>query len=121
MKSRLCGGNRDGSLGATYPPGGGAVVRYDVPVRVRALKSEAKDEDIYLCGRGYLAGAGLIDRLVLKVNPILLGDGVRLFGETSSLPAAPLTRCVAYESGVVELEYGLAIPDVNDNVTGQQP
>ncbi len=99
-----------------------AVIRNDVPARVRALKSEAKDGGIYLCGGGHLAGqlagAGLIDRLVLKVNPILLGDGVRLFGETSSLPAATLTRCVAYDSGVVELEYALAHPDLNDNGIG---
>ncbi|WP_425391794.1 dihydrofolate reductase family protein [Ekhidna sp.] len=51
--------------------------------RVRELKSEI-GSDIYLCGGGLFAGwlleHSLIDVLKLKVNPIILGEGVRLFG-----------------------------------------
>ncbi len=48
------------------------------------LKADA-DGPIYLCGGGAFAGAllemGVIDILRLKRAPILLGGGVRLFGE----------------------------------------
>ena len=41
--------------------------------------------DIYLCGGGMFAGwllkNGMIDEVKLKVNPIILGEGVRLFGD----------------------------------------
>ncbi|WP_420578044.1 dihydrofolate reductase family protein [Ekhidna sp.] len=51
---------------------------------IRELKSEI-GSDIYLCGGGMFAGwlmeNGMIDELKLKVNPIILGDGVRLFGD----------------------------------------
>ncbi|GAA1918838.1 dihydrofolate reductase family protein [Nocardioides hwasunensis] len=63
--------------------------RSDLPVevvpeeplaRVRELKAEA-GKDIWLVGGGTLAHALLpeIDRLVLKVNPSVIGDGKRLF------------------------------------------
>lgn len=53
---------------------------------VKELKEEL-GSDIYLCGGGLFAGwlmqNGMIDELKLKVNPIILGDGVRLFGDYS--------------------------------------
>lgn len=63
--------------------------RTDLPVevvgddplgRVRQLKAE-EGRDIWLVGGGTLAHALLpeIDRLVLKVNPSVIGDGKRLF------------------------------------------
>lgn len=63
--------------------------RTDLPVevvgddplgRVQQLKAE-EGRDIWLVGGGTLAHALLpeIDRLVLKVNPSVLGDGKRLF------------------------------------------
>lgn len=60
------------------------VVASDPVARVRELKAEEGAEeggDIWLVGGGTLAHALLpeIDRLVLKVNPSVIGDGVRLF------------------------------------------
>lgn len=62
------------------------IVAGDPVERVRELKSE-DGADIWLVGGGTLAHALLpeIDRLVLKVNPSVIGDGVRLF----SGPFAP--------------------------------
>ncbi len=62
------------------------IVTGDPVERVRELKSE-DGADIWLVGGGTLAHALLpeIDRLVLKVNPSVIGDGVRLF----SGPFAP--------------------------------
>lgn len=53
---------------------------------VHDLKNQA-GSDIYLCGGGMFAGwlleNHLIDEVKLKVNPIILGDGIRLFGDYS--------------------------------------
>lgn len=58
-----------------------------VPVELDAIckLKEGVGSDIYLCGGGMFAGwlmeNGLIDELKLKVNPIILGEGIRLFGD----------------------------------------
>jgi len=75
---------------------------------VQRLKAEPTCSAIWLCGGGELASALVdeIDRLVIKVNPMLLGAGIPLFG-----PAAPavtsfdLVRSRAFGSGVVVNEY----------------
>jgi riboflavin biosynthesis pyrimidine reductase len=58
--------------------------------------------DVYLCGGGALAGslldAGLIDRLVLKVNPLVFGRGARRV-------ACVLTPSRACDSGVTLLRH----------------
>lgn len=63
------------------------IVSADPVARVRALKEE-DGLDIWLVGGGTLAHALLpeVDRLVLKVNPTVLGSGISLFagGETSA-------------------------------------
>ncbi|MCR9145016.1 MAG: dihydrofolate reductase family protein [bacterium] len=57
--------------------------------RVRELR-ETAGTDIYLCGGGAFARslleAGLIDRIKLKINPIILGGGVGLFSEAGIGP-----------------------------------
>ena len=74
---------------------------------VRALKEE-DGKGIWLCGGGALAAvlADEIDRLVLKISPVLIGDGIPLFGRRAYTPQA-LTRTAttAFESGVVLAEY----------------
>lgn len=49
---------------------------------------DSSPTNVYLCGGGQFAGwlldHGLIDILKLKINPILLGGGVRIFGESTS-------------------------------------
>jgi len=65
--------------------------------------------DIYLCGggmfAGFLADLGLIDRLVLKLAPVVIGDGVRLFDAISDRLDFHLRSSKKYDSGVVLLEY----------------
>lgn len=65
---------------------------------------------IWLCGGGTLAGvlADRIDRLILKVNPIILGDeGIPLFAGAAGGAAGPwaLASSRPFESGVVIDEY----------------
>ena len=74
---------------------------------VRKLKRE-KGSGIWLAGGGILASAlvGEIDRMILKVNPVLLGSGKRLFAERAYSPTrSRLVASESFESGVVVNEY----------------
>jgi dihydrofolate reductase len=53
----------------------------DVAARVKALKQE-DGGSVWLCGGGRLAASLMphLDRLLLKVSPVILGAGVPLFG-----------------------------------------
>lgn len=70
---------------------------------VKALKNTV-GSPIYLCGGGEFAGFllkhGLIDELKLKINPVLFGAGIGLFG--SFQPPVPLEHLstVSYGGGV---------------------
>lgn len=79
----------------------------DALATVRSLKQE-EGLDIYLCGGGALAGALLpeIDRIILKRNPVVLGAGIPLFGNTAFEPSGfQPVRSRTFESGVVIEEY----------------
>lgn len=80
----------------------------DVSGYVQRLKSEV-GKDIWLCGGGQLAGYllshDLIDEVVLKVNPIILGEGRPLFAEVTTRPSLRLTSTHPYPNGVVLLSY----------------
>lgn len=75
---------------------------------VRSLKAEAGDAGIWLCGGGTLAARlrDEIDQMVLKVNPVILGEGIPLFARTGYSPT-PFTHVAstAYGSGVVVNRY----------------
>lgn len=74
---------------------------------VRRLKAES-ERGVWLCGGGRLASAvaSEIDRLVLKVNPVLLGAGVPVVADAAYDPTRfDLERATPYDSGVVVLEY----------------
>src|SRR5262249_25102569 len=65
---------------ARSPDADGTLVSGDPVAFVKGLKEEP-GKDIWLCGGGELATALApeIDELILKVNPVLLGSGIRLF------------------------------------------
>ena len=48
---------------------------------------------------------GLVDEIRLSIAPILLGDGLRLFGDSGSERRWHLKDVVAYKNGFVELLY----------------
>lgn len=83
------------------------IVRDDAAAVVRALK-EGEGSDIYLCGGSRLAGAlldaRLIDRLVVKLNPFVMGEGRPLFSSAASARLAG-TFTKRYENGVVLAGY----------------
>lgn len=82
-------------------------VTTDPVATVRTLRREGGG-GIHLAGGGALAGTLIdeIDRLVLKINPVVLGDGVPLFGGASYADRRfRSTRTRAFDSGVVIAEY----------------
>jgi len=52
--------------------------------------------------------AGLLDRLQLHVVPLLMGNGVRLFGEQGPVGGLELTSSVESPTGVIHLGYRAA-------------
>jgi dihydrofolate reductase len=81
----------------------------DDPVdTVRALKAQP-GRAIYLCGGGALAAhlyrARLVDEIIVKVNPLLLGGGIRLFGDAIPVTQLALRDARIYPNGVAVLAY----------------
>jgi dihydrofolate reductase len=76
---------------------------------VRALKG-MDDGELVILGSGVLvrslAAAGLIDRYVLTILPVVLGSGTRLFGDTY----APMTveKSFTSKSGIVVATYAVS-------------
>jgi dihydrofolate reductase len=75
---------------------------------VNALKRES-GKGIWLCGGGNLATAlftnHLIDQLILKVNPFLMGAGIPLFSDAIPQTALELTDRKIFKNGVLLLDY----------------
>jgi dihydrofolate reductase len=87
------------------------LVSGDPVALIRELKAESSTKEIWLCGGGTLARTlrNEIDRLVLKINPVLLGSGIPVFA-----PGPPSNRSFvlestrAFESGVLMTSYRAA-------------
>jgi dihydrofolate reductase len=84
------------------------LVSEDVIDFVRDLKREA-GKGIYLCGGADLAATllaeGLIDEIILKVNPALFGSGIPLFSGVVQQGALDLVDGKTYSNGLVLLRY----------------
>ena len=48
---------------------------------------------------------GLVDEIKLTIAPVLLGDGLRLFGDSPREKRWNLEDVAAYKNGFVELTY----------------
>ncbi|UFH57060.1 dihydrofolate reductase family protein [Spirosoma sp. KNUC1025] len=83
---------------------------------VRELKAQ-EGKPIWLCGGGELAGklleAQLIDELSIKLNPVVLGDGVRLFGSSKSRADLQLISSKAYDNGLLLVKYRIGYPSAS--------
>lgn len=78
--------------------------------QVQQLKQEV-GTPIYLCGGGTFAGFlfdhKLIDELILKLNPLVFGNGIKLFGNSEKKASLALYDAKTYASGVMLIRYGL--------------
>jgi dihydrofolate reductase len=84
------------------------VISADLPAEIAKLK-DAHDGDIVVHGSAQLVHSlieeGLVDELRLMVFPVVLGDGKRVFGETSDRQNLKLTDSKAVGDGVAILVY----------------
>jgi dihydrofolate reductase len=83
------------------------IVSRDAAGFVRQLR-KGSGRNIYLCGGGQLAGLlfaeDLIDDVMLKVSPVILGSGIPLASIVRTVPLE-LVRHRIHENGVVFLHY----------------
>jgi dihydrofolate reductase len=81
------------------------------PIEIKEIKKlkGKSGTDIYLCGGGQFAGWLLdneqIDILKIKLNPIVLGEGVRLFGDSKKDFKLELVDAGKYENGLQIMTY----------------
>lgn len=79
------------------------------------IRSES-GTDIYLCGGGQLAGCLLenqrIDILKLKLNPLLLGQGVKLFEGTTAKYKLRLVASETFDNGLQIMTYHIHYPSI---------
>lgn len=87
------------------------LLRGEVAAELKSLLSRP-GRAVVLVGGGDLAGqaltAGLLDELVVKVNPFVAGQGIPLFGPGTPWRALSLISATAYDSGVTTLRYRVA-------------
>ncbi|MEZ0064307.1 dihydrofolate reductase [Streptacidiphilus sp. MAP12-20] len=80
----------------------------DVTQAVALLKKEL-DQDVVVLGSGELvrslAAAGLVDRYVLSIHPLVLGSGQRLFPDAGPLARLRLVESVPTTTGVIIATY----------------
>jgi dihydrofolate reductase len=94
----------------------GADVRFvDAPPvdAIGGIDASAGGRNVWLVGGGRLArqwiADGLLDELILFVAPLLLGGGIRLFGDTVAT-ALELTEAKTHPTGFAELRYRFPRP-----------
>jgi dihydrofolate reductase len=67
--------------------------------------------DIYLCGGGQFAGWLLdnrkIDVLRLKLNPLILGKGIKIFGNSTQTYKTELIETEVYDNGLQIMSFNL--------------
>ena len=75
---------------------------------VRKLKRES-GKDIWLMGGGNLAGSllneGVVDEISLNIHPVLLGEGIPLFGELNRQVNLELFATKTHKNGCVQVDY----------------
>lgn len=89
----------------------------DIAACVRELREEAGDGVIWLVGgaeviAGCLAG-GVVDEIILTMVPVLLGEGVRLFPETTWMTRLRLAEVRSFADGLVQQRYEVVPASVN--------
>lgn len=81
--------------------------------QVKKIKAQATT-DIYLCGGGmlaaWLANHQQIDQLKVKLNPIVLGGGTKLFGDSTLPLGCRLVAMDRFEDGMAIITYDLGKP-----------
>lgn len=81
---------------------------------IKKIKDAEIYKKIWLCGGGQLAKTlletELIDTLILKVNPVLIGEGIPLFGNSRKKVNLDLNDIKRYDSGASLQSYRILYP-----------
>ena len=84
---------------------------YSGDLKKFAHKLSKKYDNIWLVGGAVLCQEflklGLVDEISLVVMPILLGDGISLFGNSGIEKKLHLKDQIAYKNGTIELRYAV--------------
>ena len=84
------------------------VISENAGAAVLKLKSEP-GKDIWLMGGGELAGSllneGVVDEIGLNIHPVLLGEGIPLFGGLNIQVNLELIAFKAHKNGCVQVDY----------------
>ncbi len=81
----------------------------DLKELVTQLKKETSDKHIFCDGGAsivqQLLRLQLVDELIVSIIPVVLGDGIRLFGDNTTMQPLRLQSSKAYPKGLVQLTY----------------
>ena len=96
--------------GREWPPPRESVEFYSGDLKTLVdVKLAPRFRNIWLVGGAMLCqcflSLGLVDEIRLTIAPVLLGDGLRLFGGSLTEERWDLKNVVAYKNGFVELAY----------------
>lgn len=83
----------------------------DIAACVRELKAEPGDGVIWIVGGAEVAAACLagdvVDEIILTTAPLLLGEGIRLFPETTWATRLRLEEARGFPDGLVQQRYAV--------------
>jgi len=93
-----------------WPPARNSVEFYSGDLKTLVdVKLAPRYRNIWLVGGAMLCRRflelGLVDEIILTIAPVLLGEGLRLFGGSPTEERWNLKNVVAYRNGFVELSY----------------
>ncbi len=99
--------------GREWPPARKSVEFYSGDLKTLVdVKLAPRYRNIWLVGGAILCQRflelGLVDEIRLMIAPVLLGEGLRLFGGSLTEERWNLKNVVAYKNGFVELSYSAA-------------
>ena len=99
--------------GREWPPTRKSVEFYSGDLKTLVdVKLAPRYRNIWVVGGAMLCQRflelGLVDEIKLTIAPVLLGEGLRLFGGSLSEERWNLKNVVAYKNGFVELSYSAA-------------
>jgi dihydrofolate reductase len=100
--------------GRTWPSAGKSVEFYSGDLKTLVdVKLAPRYRNIWLVGGAVLSQRflklGLVDEIRLTIAPVLLGEGLSLFGGSSVEQRWNLKNVVAYKNGFVELSYSASV------------
>ncbi len=77
---------------------------HEPDIKIIEQLKKTSETDIYLCGGGQFAGwlleKEMIDVLKIKLNPLILGNGIPLFGKSKKSFQLSLTESGTYDDGL---------------------